>query len=191
MAKIRHLQQKHDLKSYRNACRIVKQLEPYVQETFHNKEKVLYLNKQGRELIGSTKEVKKNSLIEHTLLANEAYFHFNCPVDWKTEYTMEFMPRSQSEIICAGVKLEGKKIVADATFNRNGYLHLIEVDNTRSMIDNKKKIDTYADLWKEIRKQSVPILYIFTTNNERKKKFQAWLQAKNLHSQVMCFSEIR
>ncbi|WP_161598851.1 hypothetical protein [Bacillus mesophilum] len=182
--------QKHDLKSYRNACRIVKQLEPYVHVALHYKEKVLYLNKHGRELIGSNKEVKKNSLIEHTLLANEAYFYFNCPIDWKTEHVMEFVPVNPSGIVFNGMKLTGKKIVADAAFHRNGYLHLIEVDNTRSMIDNKKKIDTYADLWKEIRKQSVPILYIFTTNNERKKKFQSWLQEKNLHSQVMCFNEI-
>ena len=79
----------HDLKSYRNACRIVKQLSPYIHETMYEREKVIYLNKDGRELIGSAKEVKRNSLMGHTLLANEAYLYFNCPIDWQTEYSIE------------------------------------------------------------------------------------------------------
>lgn len=191
MAKIRHLQQIHDLKSYRNACRVIKQLEPFIHETFFDKEKVIYLNKAGRELIGSTKDVKRNSLMEHTLLCNEAYLYFNCPIDWKTEYRIE----AKEAIPTFGIQIMGltpakKRIISDASFNRNGYMHLIEIDNTRSMIDNRKKIDAYADVLQELRKSTAPILIIFTTNLERKRKFELWLKEKNIHGQVKTFSEI-
>ncbi|MFJ7471092.1 hypothetical protein ACIQWI_21355 [Peribacillus frigoritolerans] len=191
MAKIRHLQQIHDLKSYRNACRVIKQLDPFIHETFFDKEKVVYLNKAGRQLIGSTKEVKRNSLMEHTLLRNEAYLYFNCPINWKTEHRIE----SKEAVPTFGIQFMGlspakKRIISDASFNRNGYMHLIEIDNTRSMIDNRKKIDAYTDVLQELRKSTSPILYIFTTNLERKRKFEVWLKEKNVHGQVKTFSEI-
>ncbi len=191
MAKIRHLQLTHDLKSYSNACRVVKQLSPYINETMFDREKVLYLNKEGRELIGSTREMKKNSLMEHTLLGNEVYFHFNCPVDWKTEYTIEKEPLNTRGILFGGMSLVKQKIVADACFTRNGYLHLIEVDNTRSMIDNRKKIDSYADMLVELKKRTAPILCVFTTNKERKRKFEDWMKKKNIRGEVKTFEEIK
>lgn len=181
MAKIKHLQQIHDLKSYRNACRVVKQLCPYVHETFFEKEKVVYLNKEGRELIGSNREVKKNSLMQHTLLANEVYLHFNCPLDWKREYPLEEKPKLNG-IQIGGIKLIHKQVVADAVFSRNGYLHFIEIDNVSKMTDNKKKIETYLSLLKPSHK-----LFIFTRTKERKKKFEHWLKGRG---EVCLFDEI-
>lgn len=182
MAKIKHLQQIHDLKSYRNACRVIKQLSPYVHETFYDKEKVIYLNKEGRELIGSKREVKKNSLMQHTLLANEVYLYFNCPLDWKREYPLEMSLNNLSGIRFAGVALAKKKVVSDTAFTRNGYLHLIEIDNTRSMADNHKKVINYLDIMKPKHK-----LYIFTTTKDRKRKFEGWLKGRG---EVYMFGEI-
>lgn len=188
MAKIKHLQAVHDLKSYRNACRVVKQLKPYIHETYHEREKVIYLNKTGRELIGSEKEVKNNFLIAHTLLRNEAYLHFNCPLDWKTECPLETSQEglSQFQIQVQGIKpIYKKKVVADAVFNRNGYLHIVEIDNARKMTDNKKKIELYREMmpkWKN------PILYIFTHTVDRQRKFEAWL--KGVKAEVKLFKEI-
>lgn len=193
MAKIRHLQQTHDLKSYRNACRVVRQLRPFIHETFYEKEKVVYLNKEGRELIGSTREVKKNMLMEHTLLCNEAYLYFQCPLDWKTEHVIE----TKEPVSALGIQFQGlslsnkKKVVSDAVFARNGYLHLIEIDNKRSMIDNRKKIENYAGVLPELKKNHVPSLYIFTTTNERKKKFDKWMKERNIKGEVKTFEEIR
>lgn len=192
MAKIRHLQHIHDLKSYRNACRVVKQLDSFIHETFFDKEKVVYLNKAGREMIGSTKEVKRNSLMEHTLLCNEAYLYFNCPIDWKTEQRIE----SKEAVPTFGIQFMGlspakKRIISDASFSRNGYLHLIEIDNTRSMNDNRKKIEAYSQVLQDIRKSAAPILCIFTTNLERKRKFELWLKEKNIHGQVRTFHEVK
>ena len=172
MCKIKHLQQIHDLKSYRNACRIVKQLNPYIHETFLNKEKVIYLNKDGRELIGSNKEMKVNSHMTHTLLANEVYLYFNCPLDWKREYALEEENRLKGLNI-SGLKVVSKKVIADAVFSRNGYLHFIEIDNVSKMTDNMKKIETYLSLLKPTHK-----LYIFTKTKERKKKFDSWLRGR-------------
>ncbi|MCM3457334.1 hypothetical protein M3685_26010 [Heyndrickxia oleronia] len=190
MVTIRQLRQKHDLKSYRNACRVVKQLEPYIHTTFFNKEKVLYLNKDGRELIGSTKEMKRNALIEHILLANEAYFYFNCPLDWKREYTIELEAQMKKHeiIVNGGLKIANKKIITDASFTRNGYMHLIEIDNIRDMSDNKKKIESYIDVLKQIR---LSTLYIFTKSNIRKRKFESLIKQNNLRAYVHTFDEIK
>lgn len=196
MTKIRHLQQIHDLKSYSNACRVIKQLSPYIHETMFNKEKVIYLNKEGRELIGSKKEVKKNMLIEHTLLCNEAYLYFNCPLDWKTEYVIETKESVQSSF---GIQFKGlaladkKKVVSDASFSRNGYLHLIEVDNIRGMADNKSKIESYADVLPKLKERLglVPTLYVFTSTEDRKRKFEGYMKKNNLRGEVKTFDEIK
>ncbi|MGG4267451.1 hypothetical protein [Peribacillus simplex] len=196
MAKIRHLQQIHDLKSYSNACRVIKQLGPYIHETMFNKEKVIYLNKDGRELIGSKKEVKKNMLIEHTLLCNEAYLYFNCPLDWKTEYvieTKETVPTSFG-IQFKGLALSSKKkVVSDSSFSRNGYLHLIEVDNIRGMADNKNKIESYVDVFPEVKDRLglIPALYVFTSTEDRRRKFEGWMKQHNLRGEVKTFDEIK
>lgn len=188
MTKIKHLQRIHDLKSYRNACRVVRQLEPYTHQVFHEREKIIYLNKEGRELIGSKKEVKRTSYMSHTLLRNEAYLYFNCPLDWRTEHTLETEEKvvTQFEMIINGKPpVSKKKVIADAIFTRNGYLHIIEIDNTRNMSDNKKKIELYREIMPKLQ---MPKLYFFTQTEERKRKLQEW--AKGLKCEVMTFKEI-
>lgn len=190
MVTIRQLRQKHDLKSYRNACRVVKQLEPYIHTTFFNKEKVLYLNKNGVDLIGSTRDIKRNpAFIKHSLLANEVYFHFNCPLDWKREHIFELESIKQG-IIFSGLNLIYKKVIADAKFERNGYMHLIEIDNARKMIENHKKIDSYVEVMKQIN-HTIPVLYVFTISKDRKRKFESWIKQNNLRAHVHTFDEIK
>ncbi|WP_412860257.1 hypothetical protein [Cytobacillus horneckiae] len=189
MVKIKHLQAIHDLKSYRNACRVVKQLNSYVNETYHNKEKVIYLNKYGRDLIGSTKEDNKKHFMEHTFLRNDVYIHFNCPHDWKNEYPIEVENNPHSFGINFGNMsvINKRKLIADAAFRRNGYLHLIEVDNLRKMIDNKKKVDTYREMFPKLNDHT-PILFIFTTTHDRRRKFEGLLQG--IRHEVRVFGEI-
>lgn len=192
VVKIKHLQKIHDLKSYRNACRVVQQLRPYIHEAFHNREKIIYLNKAGRELIGATKEVKKTSGIDHDLLRNEVYLYFGCPMDWEnefiTEIEIEVVPTLEMKI--NGIKPATKRrIVSDAAFIRNGYIHLIEVDNTRDMADNKKKINRYEELMPMI-KDVVPVLLFFTTTEDRKRKLETWCKGKGFRFQVKTFMEL-
>lgn len=198
IVKIKHLQRIHDLKSYRNAARIIStQLKPYINETFYEREKVIYLNKDGRNFIGSDKDPQKPTLIAHTLLRNEVYLHFNCPADWQNEYTLEaqLKPRSGLDaIISSNMKLSSSmKVRADAMFTRNGYVHLIEVDNAREMAENRKKINSYAEILPMVRKQfeQTPILYFFTTTENRKRKFEEWLKGRSIRHEVKTFTEIK
>lgn len=190
-ATIKHLRGIHDLKSYRNACKVLKQIEQYTQTTFYNKQKVFYLNKQGRDLIGSEKEVKRNQNIEHTLLRNDAYIYLNCPFDWQNEAVIEYDAQQPigNGIIIRGMSVATKsKIVADAMYKRNGYTHLVEIDNIRDMKDNLKKIKSYADCFKYL---DTPRLEIFTTTLDRKRKFERWLLDYKLRGEVKTYEEIQ
>ena len=123
-------------------------------------------------------------MIEHTLLCNEAYLYFNCPLDWKTEYTIEIQERvSTLDLKVRGLSISNKKrIVSDAVFTRNGYIHLIEIDNTGGIGDNKTKIESYVEAFAAVKDKTglIPALYVFTTNENRKRKFIEWMQKQNL-----------
>jgi hypothetical protein len=193
IVKINHLLEIHDLKSYRNACRIItSHLRPFIHETYYQKEKVMYLNKKGREFIASEKgDIQINQHTLHSLLRNEVYMHFKCPFDWKNEHTLEANAKGQisGEILFQGLTLSNKKkVIADAVFSRNGYLYVIEVDNERKMIDNKKKIESYKEILPVYKNQN-PVLYFFTKTESRKGKLQEWL--KGINHKVMTFEEIK
>ncbi|MBO0959579.1 hypothetical protein J1P26_07505 [Neobacillus sp. MM2021_6] len=193
VVKIKHLLEIHDLKSYANACRIItKQLRPYIHETYYQKEKVIYLNKAGRDLIASEKEdIRINEQTIHSLLRNEVFIYFKCPRDWKNEHPIQtdIMNRNSFGIQFKGISLSNnKKVISDAVFKRNGYLHLIEVDNERKMLDNKKKIEAYKEVLPAYQDQT-PILYFFTKTELRKRKLSEWL--KGIRHEIMTYDEIR
>ena len=181
---IRQLQRIHNLGSYRNACRIITQLEPFLK-VIRGREKVFYLNKEGRELIGSEKEIKNSTQLEHKLLTNEAYIYFGCPSDWKTEYRIEHKEEIKDIIIRigSGKSMMKKIVIADAHFAGN----LVEIDNTRHMKDNMKKIENYREILK-LKKLNSKI-YFFTTTNSRKEKLKKGLAGMN--HQVLTFDEIK
>jgi hypothetical protein len=190
--KIKHLQEIHQL-SYRNACRIIStQLRPYIHETYFNKEKVIYLNKKGREMIASEKEeIKVSDKTIHSLLRNEVYIHFQCPYDWEIEHTLSAAVEAPSSfgISFQGLSLSNKKtVICDAVFKRNGYFYLIEVDNTQDMKVNKKKIEKYKEVLPTY-KEETPFLYFFTQTESRKKKLEEWL--KGIRSQVLLYKELK
>jgi Replication-relaxation len=190
--KIKHLQEIHQL-SYRNACRIVStQLRPYIHETYFNKEKVIYLNKKGREMIASEKEeIKVSDKTIHSLLRNEVYIYFQCPFDWEVEHTLSTSVEAPNNfgISFQGLSLSNKKtVVCDAVFKRNGYFYLIEVDNTQDMKVNKKKIEKYKEVLPAYKEQT-PMLYFFTQTESRKKKLEEWL--KGIRSKVLLYQELK
>lgn len=191
VATIKQLHEVLKMGSYRNTCKIVNQLEKYLHVD-RSKYKIVYLNKEGREFIGSEKEIKKSQLFEHMLLANEVFIYYECPITWEREYSFEIEQKPSN---LGFIKVEGLnvskiiKIVCDAFFERNGYTYLIEIDNTRKMIDNRKKIQKYLDLWPMIReKYQNPRLCIFTKSEKRKKTFLEW--TRNIMSEVKTFDEI-
>jgi hypothetical protein len=189
---VKQLHQILKLGSYRYTCQVVSKLEKDYLNTYRSKQKIVYLNGEGRQLIGSNRVVNKSTLFEHMLLTNQIFIHYNCPVTWRTEHTIEIEAKSEN---MGFIKVEGlkpvtkKKIVCDAYFERNGYTYLIEVDNTRKMIDNRKKIQKYLEMWPEIRKQyQNPKLCIFTKSQKRKKEFLAL--TKNIPHEIYCYNEI-
>jgi hypothetical protein len=180
IVKIKHLLEIHDLKSYKNTCRIItSQLRPFIHESYFQKEKVIYLNKKGRDMIASDKEeIKITQQTIHSLLRNEVYIFFKGPADWKNEFLIETNVNGQlgSDIIFQGVTLSNKKkVVPDAVFSRNGYQYLIEIDHTQDMRINKKKIDTYREIMPYL-KDGIPLLYFFTTTENRKRKLAEWMK---------------
>lgn len=174
--------------TYRHTCRVIRQLESYLHVS-RSREKIVYLNKEGRQLIGSENEIKKSILFGHMLLANQAFIYYGCPADWKREFSIEIdqEPEFSFSIQVKGLSVANKKkIIPDAVFSRNGYIHLIEIDHTRKMQDNKKKIEKYKEMWPEIRKQfnMQPKLCIFTLSEKRKKEF-AQLCGKLQHEVIL------
>lgn len=188
---VKQLHQVLKLGSYRYTCKIIQDLEPYLHVD-RSKQKIVYLNKEGRDFIGSSREVRKSSLINHDLLANEVFIHYGCPVSWRKEHVIE----AEGKISDFGlIKIQGlkavarKKIICDAFFERNGYTYIIEIDNTRKMKDNKKKIQKYLEMWSEIRKQfQNPRLCIFTKSKKRKGIFQKLI--RNIPHEIYTFDEL-
>lgn len=188
---VKQLHQILKFNNYRKTCRIVQGLEEYLHVE-RSRQKIVYLNKEGREFIGSNREVKKSLLFEHSLLANDVFIHYDCPLNWKREHVIEI---EQKQLNLSFIKVQGLsvvnkvKIVCDAYFERNSYTHIIEIDNTRKMIDNRKKIKKYLDTWEEIRsKYQNPKLCIFTKSQKRKREFVQMLE--NIPHEVLCFEEL-
>lgn len=180
------------LGTYRHTCRVIGQLEEYLN-VLRSHQKIVYLNKEGRTLIGSENEIKKSMLFDHMLLANQVYIYYNCPLDWKRETVIEIHqePEFAFQIQIKGVNVVKKSIIIpDAVFTRNGYIHLVEIDNTRSMQDNKKKIKKYKEIWPEIKKRFglQPKLCIFTLSEKRKKEFLN--TCEELQSEIRVFKEL-
>jgi len=183
------------LGSYRYTCQVVNNIENYLCVE-RGKLKIVYLNKEGRELIGSDQGVKKSMMLNHMLLANDAYIHFDCPLDWKREYKIEVRIKNPvlSNAFVAdfkGVNVPTKnKIVPDAVFTRNGYVYLVEIDNIRKMLDNRKKIERYKEMWIDIKQHfnAQPKLCIFTKSEKRKREFLKLCE--KLPCEVFTFSEI-
>lgn len=190
------VKQLHDILqpgSYRHTCRLINQLEEYLHVVRSN-QKIVYLNKDGRNFIGSDKEVKKSVLFDHMLLCNQAYVYYNCPLDWKREYAIE---TSQEPEFSFGIQIKGltvvnkQTLIPDAVFSRNGYVYLIEVDNTRAMQDNRKKIKKYIEMWSEIKNHFnlMPKLCFFTCSDKRKKEITKL--CNSIPSEVKTFTEVK
>ena len=193
VASVRQLHEILRLGTYRNTCRVINNLSTYLHEV-RSREKVVYLNKEGRELIASDNEVKKSILFDHMLLTNDAYIYFSCPHDWQREHTFETVTEANHGF---AIQVKGlastqtKKVIADATFTRNGYIYLIEIDNTRHMQDNFKKVKRYREMWSDIQRKTnlQPFLYFITTSDSRKRKLQT--ATKGMRAEILTFNEIR
>lgn len=184
-----HLQKLHDLKSNRNTSRVMKGLEDYTIMRRHylrNGEAVYYLNQKGRELTGFEKEWKWSENIEHHLMRNDLYLHFNQPQKWIIEEKITFR-------IGSGLQIKEFIIIPDITFVKDNKYHFIEIDHTQNMRENKKKIKLYKELANVMENQYKykPTIIFYTTTEHRKKLLKKWCEENNLNNLILTKEDIR
>ena len=157
------IQHMFDLGSKRNANRILSGIREYTN-TKRIGEDVYYLNKKGAEMVGGEATIRRNSPLEHIVMRNDIYIFYHYPADWKAE------PRTRW-------RESGKdySIVSDARFTYHDQMYFLEVDITQKMLENKRKIERYAYLFRFIQRQQLgePILLFYTVSAVKKRQIEA------------------
>lgn len=168
------IQRIFSLGSDRNACRIMNNLKEYVH-SFRHYENVFYLNKRGRERIGSDKVLSKPSNVEHHLLRNEVYIIYGFPRIWKIENP---------------IKVRGENFITpDATFTQDDRsLYLVEVDRTQKMHKNIQKLRKYKEVKDLTPGKIFPHLIWITKTPSRKDKLEGACKDLGLDASVIVHS---
>ena len=147
------------LGSIRNTNHVLNNLSEYLHCVRNGYQSIYYLSSEGRQYVGCEKIRKKGSHIEHTIMRNELWMYFKCPNTWKNE-----------------VKIANSKsyVIADASFNLDGFQCFVEVDNLQNMKENREKIKRYKELMQSIvlKLGHYPTLIWFTTSEVRKKQLE-------------------
>jgi len=154
------IQEIHQLKSDRNAQRVLKQMEEYLH-VIRNGENIYYLNAKGRELVNCDKVRKSTGNIDHYIMRNYLYLMCGCPKSWENEIRFKSVGNTKKDtVVC----------VADAYFKHGDAFIIVEVDNTQKMNKNKVKIEKYKTL-KE-RGTFGPLIpnFIWITTTEYRRK---------------------
>ena len=155
------LQRLHRLGGDRNAQKVLKHMEEYLcsfREEGYGA--VYYLNRIGRQMIGSQKIVRRTLQIRHSLMRTDFYLYMGCPINWKHEVK---------------VTDGNTTIVTDVHFTKNRVHHFLEVDNTQSMAENSAKIKRYKQMFDRGLFQKefgyFPTLHVVTVSKIRLKRF--------------------
>ncbi len=140
-------------------------------------ENVFYLNKKGRELIGSTKVRTRMENIEHAVMRNEIYIQFDKPEIWEPEFKI-----TENET--------GKTIlVSDVRFKAGDAHYLVEVDHRQHMINNRRKIDKYKEI-KKMNNGFLPMLIWLTKVDSRQKTLEEYMEQKGIEGYVMTLNDV-
>lgn len=158
-ATAKQLQITEDLKSNRNARRILHEMEKdrlitHVRYDY----KVYYLSNKGMSRIDAKKKLKR-SWVTHSLMRNDLYIKLGMPATWEKEKPITW---------------NGNKLIPDAYFIQNNEYHFVEIDNLQSMQNNYDKIDKYRDLFKAIfrKYKHHPTLIWFSNSEIRTQKIK-------------------
>ena len=143
----------HELKSPRNANRILNSMSDYLSSFRLGLEKVYYLNKNGREFVNQPTVRKKTPNVEHFLTRNQLWIYMQRPKEWKNE---------------AKVIVGDSSIVCDAQTYQGNIPVFIEVDISQSMQVNKQKIQKYRKL-KELSKDPFYVVWVTKIDSRRKR----------------------
>ncbi|POD43921.1 hypothetical protein BKM15_26465 [Pseudomonas syringae pv. syringae] len=168
----------HDLKSDRNAQRVLKQMEEYLH-VINVGENIYYLNANGREVIGCDKVRKSTGNVQHYIMRNYLYIELGCPSEWKNEMKIT-NGEGRDKIAC----------IADALIKKGDFFTVIEVDNTQTMKENQKKVDKYRTLrYRGAFGMFAPkFVWITTTEHRRKELLKA---NEGLHVEVYTITDFK
>jgi hypothetical protein len=146
----------HNLKSVRNANRVLKSMEDYLCSFRYGQEKVYYLSKKGRDRVQSEKIRKKTPNVQHYLLRNQLFIALRHPVTWENEMKLIVDRKTL--------------LISDAKFERKKITHFVEVDCAQAMQENQRKIERYKR-FKELTGEKFHLLWI-TELESRKPRLQ-------------------
>jgi hypothetical protein len=155
------LQRIHRLGGVRNANRVLKDLEPYVQ-THRAHENVYFLSKEGRERVDHDKVCRVTSRLPHTLMRNEFYIYMGFPHRWENESPVS----------------KDLNLIADAIYRKDNLHHFLEVDIEQKMSVNRAKIELYQKVFK--LSPNFKLVWL-TTTESRRHKIQTACKGLNCH----------
>jgi hypothetical protein len=127
------IQKLHNLGSDHNARRVLRNMDDFLNFR-HMQEKVYYLNKVGRERVGSTKVIHWIPQVEHILMRNDLFLYFR-PIEWRIEE-----PVSVGEFKIIPDVIGCKKML-----DRRRYF-FVEIDNAQRWTNNLTKLKHYKRL---------------------------------------------
>lgn len=162
---VNQFRQLADLGGERNAYRVIKQMEPYLNVFKDGGTNVYYLNKDGREYVGASKVRIKLTTARHYLIRNDLFIHLGRPATWQNEVLLNY--ESPKEEI---------KVIADAHFTKFSYPfpknYVVEIDHTQKMKKNEFKIEKYRRLTEKGVFKGMPRLVWVTSTPYRQKALE-------------------
>ena len=179
------LQEIHALKSDRNALKVLGSMKDWLHckpspERFN--ENIYYLNKEGSEMIGEPEERRWVQSVEHYLMRNDLYIHYGKPEPFHVE----------PEIALATIGTQ-KIIRPDAYFIKDDIHYFLEVDRTQKMLENKKKIESYAELnpYLSAKYNTQMRIVFYTSSRVRQSKLSSWCKEHGVVCSVYTKDDLR
>ncbi|MEH7374920.1 hypothetical protein [Neobacillus drentensis] len=172
------IQKLHNLKSDRNAQRVLKQMEDYLS-VMRNGENVYYLNAKGRAIVNCDKVRKSTGNVQHYIMRNYIYLAFGCPTTWRNEI----------RIINEGTTKKDRVIcVPDALFKNGDVYTVVEVDNTQTMKKNHAKIEKYRILKQRLAFGMIAPKFVWITTTEHRRQ-ELMKLSEGLQTQVFTLAD--
>jgi hypothetical protein len=172
------IQRIHNLKSDRNAQRVLKQMEEYLS-VMRNGENVYYLNSKGRALVNCDKVRKSTGNVQHYIMRNYIYIAAGCPTSWRNEI----------RVISEGATKKDRVIcVPDALYKQGDQFVIVEVDNTQTMKKNQAKIERYRILKQRLAFGMIAPKFVWITTTEHRRNELLKL-SEGLQTQVFTLAD--
>ncbi|WP_251026820.1 MULTISPECIES: replication-relaxation family protein [unclassified Bacillus (in: firmicutes)] len=172
------IQRIHNLKSDRNAQRVLKQMEEYLS-VMRSGENIYYLNAKGRALVNCDKVRKCTGNVMHYIMRNYLYIAYGCPSTWRNEIRIINEGKTKKDkVVC----------VADALFKQGDVYTVVEVDNTQTMKKNQAKIEKYRILKQRLAFGMIAPKFVWITTTEHRRQ-ELMKLSEGLQTQVFTLTD--